>query len=329
MKFIAYTTCAANNARPSEYIPYGPTNMNSTANPAMVERPVGDERRRELGVLRRRVARQQLRRDRRRLAGVEGVTDGVSPDALTEMTTAGEARGPHVAEPCRRAPRPLVAARDPGGRLPGRLLPRAARRDVRRAASPTRSAPGCRTTQQFFAEAAYVRVLLNTFWIAVLATAGLPRDRLPVRLPDVDRARAVGRAAAHRGAAAVLVEPAGADVRLAGAAARHRRHQPLPARPRPHLRAADAHPHDGRRHRRDVAHPAAVHGPADLRGDAPDRPGVRPRRGEPRRVAVRGVHPRSSSRSACRASSPAACSSSSWRSASTSRRRCSAGCATR
>ena len=35
MKFIAYTTCAANNGKPSEYIPYGPTNTNSQANPAM------------------------------------------------------------------------------------------------------------------------------------------------------------------------------------------------------------------------------------------------------------------------------------------------------
>jgi putative spermidine/putrescine transport system substrate-binding protein len=36
MKFIAYTACAENNAKPSEFIPYGPTNKNSTANPAMV-----------------------------------------------------------------------------------------------------------------------------------------------------------------------------------------------------------------------------------------------------------------------------------------------------
>ncbi len=36
MTFIAYTACAANNAGPSEFIPYGPTNKNSTANPAMV-----------------------------------------------------------------------------------------------------------------------------------------------------------------------------------------------------------------------------------------------------------------------------------------------------
>ena len=35
MKFIAYTTCAANNGGPSEFIPYGPTNTNSTANPEM------------------------------------------------------------------------------------------------------------------------------------------------------------------------------------------------------------------------------------------------------------------------------------------------------
>ena len=36
MQFIAYTACAANNAGPSEFIPYGPTNVNSTANAAMV-----------------------------------------------------------------------------------------------------------------------------------------------------------------------------------------------------------------------------------------------------------------------------------------------------
>jgi putative spermidine/putrescine transport system substrate-binding protein len=36
MKFIAYTACAANNAGPSQYIPYGPTNNNSTPNEAMV-----------------------------------------------------------------------------------------------------------------------------------------------------------------------------------------------------------------------------------------------------------------------------------------------------
>jgi putative spermidine/putrescine transport system substrate-binding protein len=36
MNFIAYTACAEHNAGPSEFIPYGPTNKNSTANPAMV-----------------------------------------------------------------------------------------------------------------------------------------------------------------------------------------------------------------------------------------------------------------------------------------------------
>jgi len=36
MKFIAYTACAANNAKPSELIPYGPTNKNSQPNPDMV-----------------------------------------------------------------------------------------------------------------------------------------------------------------------------------------------------------------------------------------------------------------------------------------------------
>jgi putative spermidine/putrescine transport system substrate-binding protein len=37
MKFIAYTACAENNAKPSEFIPYGPTNKNSQPNPAMVQ----------------------------------------------------------------------------------------------------------------------------------------------------------------------------------------------------------------------------------------------------------------------------------------------------
>jgi putative spermidine/putrescine transport system substrate-binding protein len=36
MTFIAYTACAEHNAGPSEFIPYGPTNVNSTANAAMV-----------------------------------------------------------------------------------------------------------------------------------------------------------------------------------------------------------------------------------------------------------------------------------------------------
>ena len=36
MKFIAYTICAANNAKPSQYIPYGPTNKNSTPDPTKV-----------------------------------------------------------------------------------------------------------------------------------------------------------------------------------------------------------------------------------------------------------------------------------------------------
>ena len=36
MRFIAYTTCAENNGKPSEYIPYGPTNINSEANAATV-----------------------------------------------------------------------------------------------------------------------------------------------------------------------------------------------------------------------------------------------------------------------------------------------------
>ena len=36
MKFIAYAICAANNAKPSQYIPYGPTNKNSKPDPSAV-----------------------------------------------------------------------------------------------------------------------------------------------------------------------------------------------------------------------------------------------------------------------------------------------------
>ena len=37
MEFIAWTTCADNNAAISQYIPYGPTNMNSTPKTAMAD----------------------------------------------------------------------------------------------------------------------------------------------------------------------------------------------------------------------------------------------------------------------------------------------------
>jgi putative spermidine/putrescine transport system substrate-binding protein len=36
MRFIAWATCAENNAAPSTYIPYGPTNVNAKPDPAMV-----------------------------------------------------------------------------------------------------------------------------------------------------------------------------------------------------------------------------------------------------------------------------------------------------
>jgi putative spermidine/putrescine transport system substrate-binding protein len=35
MEFIAWATCANNNAAPSANIPYGPTNIHSVANPQM------------------------------------------------------------------------------------------------------------------------------------------------------------------------------------------------------------------------------------------------------------------------------------------------------
>jgi hypothetical protein len=37
MKFIAWTACAENNAGPSQYIPYGPTNTKSVPHPDNVE----------------------------------------------------------------------------------------------------------------------------------------------------------------------------------------------------------------------------------------------------------------------------------------------------
>jgi putative spermidine/putrescine transport system substrate-binding protein len=37
MRFIAYASCAANNAKPSDYIPYGPTNINSKPNPDKIK----------------------------------------------------------------------------------------------------------------------------------------------------------------------------------------------------------------------------------------------------------------------------------------------------
>ena len=85
---------------------------------------------------------------------------------------------------------------------------------------------GLSNYQKFFEQAAYVRVLTNTFWIAVLATVaslviGYPFAYLMSIVPG----RWAGPAA-HRGPAAVLVEPAGPYVRVAGPAARHRRHQP-------------------------------------------------------------------------------------------------------
>ena len=78
---------------------------------------------------------------------------------------------------------------------------------------------GLSNYQKFFEQAAYVRVLTNTFWIAGLATVaslviGYPFAYLMSIVP--------GRWAGlllDRRAAAVLVEPAGPHVRLAGAAA--------------------------------------------------------------------------------------------------------------
>src|SRR4030067_2059721 len=36
MDFIAWASCKENNAAPSKYIPYGPTNKNATADPSKV-----------------------------------------------------------------------------------------------------------------------------------------------------------------------------------------------------------------------------------------------------------------------------------------------------
>ena len=75
MKFIAYTACAANNAGPSEYIPYGPTNTNSTANPAMVNDLSVTNADENSAYFDDTYLVEQLRRDRRRLAGLEGRPD--------------------------------------------------------------------------------------------------------------------------------------------------------------------------------------------------------------------------------------------------------------
>ena len=157
----------------------------------------------------------------------------------------------------------------------------------------------------------------------------MPAGRLPVRVPDDDRAGAGCRPPADRRAAAVLVQPARPDLRLAGDPPRHRGHQHASCSTSGSSPSHYPDPDHGRRDHRDVAHPAAVHGPADLRGHAPDRPGVRSGGREPGGDAELARSSVSSSRSACRVSSPVACSCSSSPSASTSRRRCSAASGTR
>jgi putative spermidine/putrescine transport system substrate-binding protein len=72
MKFIAYASCAANNAKPSEYIPYGPPNINSKPNPDKVKDLSVSNADENSSVFRRQVPHRQLRRDRRRVAGLEG-----------------------------------------------------------------------------------------------------------------------------------------------------------------------------------------------------------------------------------------------------------------
>ena len=179
---------------------------------------------------------------------------------------------------------------------------------------------------RFFEQEAYLRVLTNTFWIAIISTVDLPRHRLPVRVPDDDRARAGSPASCSIAVllpfwSSLLVRTFAWQVILRDTGIINRFLIELGR----DLRAVDADPDDGRRDHRDVPHPAAVHGPADLGRHATDRPRVRPRGGKPRRVAGTGVPPRLPAAQRCRASSPAASSCSSSPSASTSRRRCSAG----
>ena len=72
MRFIAYATCADEQRQDVRAHPVRADEHQLGGERSDGRRPVGDQRRRELGVLRRRVPRRQLRRDRQRLAGVEG-----------------------------------------------------------------------------------------------------------------------------------------------------------------------------------------------------------------------------------------------------------------
>ena len=70
MEFIAWATCANNNAAVSNKIPYGPTNKNSKANEAVVADLAVTNVDENTALLRRRVPDRQLRRDRRAVPGL-------------------------------------------------------------------------------------------------------------------------------------------------------------------------------------------------------------------------------------------------------------------
>ena len=330
MKFIAYTTCA-DEQRASRPSTSRTARRTSTPRPTRRWSPTSsvtnaDE---NSAYFDDEYLVNNFDADRRGMAGLEGVADRADRHAAASMRPPASARRTTWPSLAGGPPRPLGAA----GRSrrssswPCSSSCRSSTMVIRSVTDPPGA--GLSNYERFFARGGVPPRPPQHVLDRRPVDDGLPGDRLPVRVPDDDRARPDGRPPADRGAAAVLVEPARPDVRLAGHLARHRGHQPVPARPRADQRAADPDPDDGRRDRRHVPHPAAVHGPADLRGDAPDRPGVRPGGGEPRRVAARGVPPGLRPAQPARASWRAACWCSSWRSASTSRRRCSVACATR
>ena len=125
MKFIAYTICAENNARPSQYIPYGPTNMNSTGHPTSRRTcpcPNADE--------------NSAYFDDEYLVDNFDEIDAAWQDWKGQLAAGRPpARSLTAVGRARRRPGRLAGpaatagpAGRPGGRLPRRLLPRAARR---------------------------------------------------------------------------------------------------------------------------------------------------------------------------------------------------------
>ena len=68
--------CQENNAAPSKYIPYGPTNKLATADPTKVADLGRLQHQRQHRLLRRRLDRRERRDARGRLPGLEDQVDG-------------------------------------------------------------------------------------------------------------------------------------------------------------------------------------------------------------------------------------------------------------